>query len=593
MGDRDATIRDELGRVLASDAFVSSPMLASFLRYVVEETLAGRADRLKAYTIALGALARDESFDPNDNPLVRVQARRLRQALARHYAATPSLDGLRIDLPLGSYVPEFVVDATTSPSPALAFEPEVVEPVDGPPEPPGAPRPSRPSARLPTRLFVATGLAIAVGVVVAALWISRPAERPTAAVSPPSPATAAPKRPVERHPRHDLDASRVLPLLRIDVTARNEALVGIDAEIYRNRLEAFAQRFDDTIVVTRRSTDFPSPPGQPLYLLKLLITREGATTNAYYGLVHADDDRVVKSGAITLRSVESPTAASLETPPDLALVRDLVQLHGVISQDVGALADISPELSCLARAWRYHLESTAENHLVARTCLEATVSENPRLAPAQTMLGAMYLSEFRLGFDRTGTDPLDRAESALRAAIQVAPSSSAPYQTLENLLLIKGDIEAAVLAGRRSVELAPDDMNAIGGYGAVLARVGRYEEALPLLRRATANMATPPRWLQYYVFLALNNLGRTDEADRYVAFFEGTRSSLYLTAVAIRAQRRGDAAGAADAFAHIVAAEPDFGTDPRAFLRRRGFADVVIDRLMIDLERAGFGAPPR
>ncbi|MCE1237629.1 MAG: hypothetical protein LWW93_14865 [Hyphomicrobiales bacterium] len=580
MGDRDVAIRDELGRVLASDAFVASPMLAAFLRYVVEETLAGRSDRLKAYTIAVGALARDERFDPNDNPLVRVQARRLRQALAKHYATAANPDGLRIELPLGSYVPVFVDAAAAPPSPVEPLD--VVEAIGEAPAPVvAAPRPSLASAR---HLAVA-GLAIGVVFVGAvALWISRPA----AVVSPPPVA----ERPTAPPLRRDLDASRVLPLLRIAVTVRNEAMVGFDAEIYRNRLEAFAQRFDDTIVVTRRSTDFPNPPGQPLYLLSLLIAREGASTNAYWTLVHAGDDRIVKSGALDLQSIEGAAADALETPPDLALVRDLVQLHGAISQDVVALPDVSPELDCLARAWRYYLESTAQNHLVARTCLEATVADDPRLAPAQTMLGAMYMSEFRQGFGRTTDDSIDRAESALRKAVQVAPTSSAPYQTWENLLLIKGDVEAAALAGKRAVELNPEDMNAVGNHGSVLARSGRYEEALPLLRRAAANMTTPPKWLQYYAFLALNNLGRAEEADRYVAFFEGTRSSLYLTAVAIRAHRRGDAAGAADAFARIVAAEPDFGTDPRAFLRRRGFADVVVDRLMIDLERAGFGLPP-
>lgn len=587
MGDRDAAIRDELGRVLASDAFVASPMLAAFLRYVVEETLAGRGDRLKAYTIAVGALARDDDFDPNDNPLVRVQARRLRQALARHYATAPRGDGPRIELPLGSYVPLFTdADAAAPPPPAAARALAEAESA-----PPAETRtPPRPTHRvLVAGLAVA---AVAVALAVIAPWALRRADRPPVAAAPPALADRSAGPPLRR----DLDASRVLPLLRIDVTVRNEALVRLDAEIYRNRLEAFAQRFDDTVVVSRRSVDFPAPPGQPLYLLRFLVAREGSATNAYWGLIHTGDDRVVKSGAIALHLDRPPPAAAPDAPPetpsDLALIRDLVQMHGAIGQDVGALSDISPELACLARGWRYYLESSARNHLVARTCLEATVAENPRLAPAQTLLGAMYLSEFRQALDVGAGDPLARAEAALRTAVHLAPSSSGPYQTLASLLLIEGDADAAALAGRRSVELNPEDMNAVGNYGAVLVRIGRYDEALPLLRRAAENMASPPKWLQYYAFLALNNLGRTEEADRYVAFFEGTRSSLYLTAVAIRAQRRGDASGAAEAFAHIVAAEPDFGTDPRAFLRRRGFADVVVDRLMIDLERAGFGASP-
>jgi hypothetical protein len=100
-------IRIQLGRVLGSRFLDNSPRLASFLRYVVEETLAGRADRIKAYTVGLGALGRDESFDPMHDPIVRVEAVRLRRALEHYYASVGSEDPIEIALPPGRYVPAF------------------------------------------------------------------------------------------------------------------------------------------------------------------------------------------------------------------------------------------------------------------------------------------------------------------------------------------------------------------------------------------------------------------------------------------------------------------------------------------------------
>lgn len=611
MRARDAAIREELERILASGAFAASPMLASFLRYVVEETLAGRADRLKAYTIAVGALSRSENFDPNENPLVRVQARRLRQALGRHYETVETFSGLRIDLPLGSYVPIFVeVDAVCDESAegglaarASRSEDDGGETIGEAPDEsfdetlrlfPVEPRPGPPRRRLPRRAVLATMLVIGVLLGAAGVrWI--PALSPTAPSAPVTDRVAAPPNPANTAERRNLDASRVLPLLYVDVEVRDPAAVGFDAEIYRNRVESFAQKFDDTIVITRRSPDFPAPDGQPLYLLRFLIAREGSSINAYYRLVHAGDDRVLKAGVVALRSPLGGTAAGPdeETPSDLALVRDIVQLHGVITLDLANLDDLSPELGCLAHAWQFYRELTEAAHVAARTCLEKVVADDPRLTPALTLLGGLYIGEFRQSIDAMPGDPLARAEELIGRAVRIAPTSSTPYQMLQSLLLTKGDVTAAELSGRRAVELSPADLNAVGAYGSLLARVGRYEEALALLRRTAEEMQSPPKWIDYYTFLALNNLGRTEEADRQVALFDGTRSTLFLTAVAIRAHRRRDDAAAAAAFAEIVRAEPDFGTDPRAFLRRRGLADRVIDRLMIDLEPAGLPVPPR
>jgi hypothetical protein len=100
-------IRAALTRIAVSRPFGASPKLTSFLRFVVEATLAGRADRLKGYTIGVEALGRAASFDPQTDPIVRVEAVRLRRALAAYYAGQGAGDPVIIGLPLGRYVPTF------------------------------------------------------------------------------------------------------------------------------------------------------------------------------------------------------------------------------------------------------------------------------------------------------------------------------------------------------------------------------------------------------------------------------------------------------------------------------------------------------
>jgi tetratricopeptide (TPR) repeat protein len=100
-------VRAALARIVASDVFRSSPQLAAFLSFVVDAVLEGTDDRIKGYTIGVEVLKRSKDFDPQLDPIVRVEATRLRRALDRYYSG-PGADGLvRIELVRGSYVPSF------------------------------------------------------------------------------------------------------------------------------------------------------------------------------------------------------------------------------------------------------------------------------------------------------------------------------------------------------------------------------------------------------------------------------------------------------------------------------------------------------
>ena len=98
-------IRAQLERILHSTEFRGSDKQRKFLSFVVEETLAGRALQLKGYTIAVVVYGRKENFDPQVDPIVRVEAGRLRRALEHYYLTAGENDPVRITIPKGSYVP--------------------------------------------------------------------------------------------------------------------------------------------------------------------------------------------------------------------------------------------------------------------------------------------------------------------------------------------------------------------------------------------------------------------------------------------------------------------------------------------------------
>ena len=106
-----ANIHASLDNMLASPLFAGSPRQQRFLIYLVTHTLAGEADRLKGYTIALEVFDRKDDFDPSLDAIVRVEATRLRNKLREYYDTLGKSDAVRIGFPKGSYALEISLQA--------------------------------------------------------------------------------------------------------------------------------------------------------------------------------------------------------------------------------------------------------------------------------------------------------------------------------------------------------------------------------------------------------------------------------------------------------------------------------------------------
>jgi hypothetical protein len=116
-------VRQALDRVFDSPGFRASRRSQDFLRYVVERTLEGQSESLKERTIGIDVFGRPAAYDPSDDATVRVKAGEVRKRLGHYYATEGQHDEIRIELPAGTYVPEFVrLDP-----PAAPAEPKPVE----------------------------------------------------------------------------------------------------------------------------------------------------------------------------------------------------------------------------------------------------------------------------------------------------------------------------------------------------------------------------------------------------------------------------------------------------------------------------------
>ena len=97
----------QLNRLLASSYFSNSRRFPSFLRYIVQETLAGNAEMLKERTIGVEIFQKEASYDTSTEPIVRVTAAEIRKRIAQYYQESGHSSETRVSLPPGSYVPYF------------------------------------------------------------------------------------------------------------------------------------------------------------------------------------------------------------------------------------------------------------------------------------------------------------------------------------------------------------------------------------------------------------------------------------------------------------------------------------------------------
>ena len=100
-------VQKQLQRILTSPEFQATDRQREFLQFVVAETIAGRVSEIKGYTVATQVFGRKEDFDQAIDPIVSIQANKLRRALERYYLVAGKQDPMRIDIPKGTYVPTF------------------------------------------------------------------------------------------------------------------------------------------------------------------------------------------------------------------------------------------------------------------------------------------------------------------------------------------------------------------------------------------------------------------------------------------------------------------------------------------------------
>jgi hypothetical protein len=569
-----AIIRAGLDRVLVSDAFRAAPQLSAFLSFVVERTVEGRAAELKGYTIAVEGLGRPADFNPQLDPIVRVEAGRLRRALAQYYTGEGRGDPVQISMPVGGYVPVFTWFGGEGSRIAAEAADE-------------APEPDRRTARRWTGLTLA---ALALGLLALSWWYLRPPREPvqSVAVKPAVTEQAAGTR------------SEVPPtpfLVRVAITNPSPPSDPKLADVVRRfsalLVDAMA-RFDDLVTI---KAPLPGSNWEDEVDYAIEIDAQGLDSGAV-GLARL---RSVRDGRIVWTTSSSRSSLATLQENDLAemarrLATRLTEPFGVIPADARQFVP-SPAIRCILKAFDARRAMAPEMHLAARTCLAQLVEQDPGFYPAWAHLAIMTLGEHAgpapqgatpqgatpQGDADNARPPLDRSLAAALTAVRLAPSGARAYQALMKVLLLRGATDEAIQMGREAQARNPYDPEIMADVGALYVRLGRPLEGLPLLERATSlSAARPPRY-DFYAFLGAYLAGAGKVSENHAAMLGADTSHLSLLGQALKAATDNDSEKQAKAIAQLVEKSPLFGQDPRAFLLRRGFAVPVVDRILTEL----------
>jgi len=539
-------IRAQLARIVASPGFVTAGRLAPFLTFLVERTLAG--EPLKESVVGVEVFGRPADYDARLDPIVRVEARRLRSRLAEYYEGAGADDTVVIDLPKGTYVPVF---RTREPSPLAREETSSNE----------APRPPRRVWGVVTAAAALVLIAIAAGI---ALSRRTPPQNPAVAVLPFLDLSDTATNPSFSEGLAEEIIDRLARLRGLRVVARSSS--------FRFRgsaqdLREVGRQLQATAIVegsVRRAGDRLRITAQLVNVADGFQLWSQSYERQTKDVFEIQDD-VARAVANALRVELRVGFDSRPQPPTGSLDAHDLYLQGRYHLNHDALAGLELAADSFARATEadpryaeaqaalaetyallayYRLRPPKEAWPVARAAAERALALDPLLAEAHAARGlALAHEEWKWAeaepYFRRAVE-LDPASCEVRVAlvwglllprglvreaarnadeaVALDPFSSLAHQLRSFVLLVDGRTEAAAASYRRTVELNPSNGDMQWDLGMALAYAGQKEAALRQFRLG-GNIHTGGNWDPGPIEYAL--LGEPEKARAAIARWPG------------------------------------------------------------------------
>lgn len=574
-------VRRQLERIITCPELDASERNRRFLQYVVEETLAGRPERIKAYSIATSVFGREASFDPQTDPIIRIEASRLRRSLERYYLTAGKHDPIRIQIPKGSYVPAFQCNASVTTAENTANGLAAVLPSapagaagDGPQRVPSLRRSALVAGLLMTMLLVVLGI----------VWSERN----------PAPSGQSPSTPfADRGP-----AIFVVPFSNDGPDAADDALIrGFTREVIVG-----LTRFDG-LFVYGTDTSFryglgggAEPSAHDLkveFLLTGGITVSKSRFHVIASLVEAKTGRTLWSDEF---AGDLSAGDILQARDTLAnrVVQVLAQPYGVIFHEQNKQIEGKPpgaftSYQCMLEFYNYWQSLSLALHARTQECLERVVAQEPDYAEAYSALAMVYANVYRYGFnpDDVGFDPLPKALELARHAVALAPDSVQGYKALHLVYWLMHDVDRSFEAAERGLALNPNDSEIMADLGGRLCLVGNWERGLPLVQEAFARDPAQPGLYRIVTSLRFYLDGKYEEALAEIQKANIPSVIHYHVILAMAHAQLGQRKEAEAEVKEILKIDPAYGVQVVADLKKHNVYPALIRVVVDGLRKAG------
>ena len=455
----------ELERVLTDPKFRCSERNKRFLRYVTEKVFEGATDKIKAYSIAVDVFGRPTNFDPIIDPIVRIEAMRLRSALSHYYEVHAQQSLLRIDLPKGGYVP--TISRRLLPSPK--HEIRAVDKVIPATRPTGTRSGNGYSAH---GAYLFRGLAaalIASGITLAGFVLWQP-------LAPQTPVISERPRAILTVSAGGAENAEVARALKEDLFAA----------MSRFQTLTFVKEIDDPAHLDNEQTVPSTPALEATYQIAVNYRSQLPQPSLWWQVRD-------HHGLVLISRVEPIPQVAEERDRMLArLANHIAGLRGTISNSELRRDYAAPTLGngCVLRAIRTLHSPDPAMLRTTRTCLEQTIKIRPGHTAAHAALSRLLPV---LDAVQPSGDTARRALSLANTATLLSSRSAAAARAQMEALFHLGHADAAISAGRRALALNPYDDDAAAALARVLALTGRWDDAIPLIEKAVdlAEIASP------------------------------------------------------------------------------------------------------
>lgn len=557
-------VRAQLKRILDSPALQGSPRRRELLHYLVEETLAGHADQMKGYTIALAVFGRAESFDPAADPVVRLEAGRLRRSLDTYYANSGKRDTLRISIPKGAYVAHF----------------EVLPGVE--PTAPGS-VPALEAKRPRLAQWISALAAVALLGVAAMSWFWLRSDVLD---------TADTKGP----------AIIVLPFKALGSDEEVRYLAdGITQELITNLMRFPSFRlFSISASFGQGITDNPMDVGHSLgasYVVEGSVRSEAAAIRISATVIDTSSGQVLWSETYD-RDLAVDAVLQLQVELAASIASTLGQPYGIVRNDLMEHLEkgSAPNMSgydCVLRAYAYRRTFSSELYAPVLACLETAVRRDPDYADAWAMLGWLQLDDYRFNqpSDVDAETVLTSALDAATHAVEIAPTSVLSLQALAAINHYLGRYDESERIQRQALALNPNDPDTLAQLGWRLVVRGRYEEGAGYVQRAIDRSVKPPSW--YFDTIAVERYMRGDYPGMLIAAKHSgaSGSAMGQSYIAIAQGALGNLHAAEQALAKMAELYPPLARDPAAVYLIHRPTEPILTALVDGLHTAGFTSP--